>query len=55
MTKGMGKLQQAMYDFVCRYEGWKSLANDRVTQSVAKSLVKRNLVVINEFNQMRKK
>lgn len=53
-TKHMGKNERAMYEFAKKHLAngrIHSLATDATTQRTARQLVKRGLIVINEYNQ----
>ena len=53
-TKHLGKYQKHMLEFAkkyCNNGRIHSVATDSFTQKVAKSLEKRGLIIINEFNQ----
>jgi len=41
-------------NFCTKYEGWHTFANDTMTKKAIKSLEKKGLVEVNEFNQFRK-
>lgn len=49
--KRLGKHQKKMLSFLQSCGGLHTLAKDRETQDAAKRLVKRGLIVINEFGQ----
>ena len=41
-------------NFCTKYEGWHTFANDSITKRTIKSLEKKGLVEVNEFQQFRK-
>ncbi len=51
-TAKMGKKQKEMYNFCVKWSGKHLLASDSYTQKIAKSLVRRGLIVIDDFGAM---
>lgn len=52
-TAHMGKYQKDMLRFIKSCNGWHGLAKDSFTQKVAKTLVNRGLIEVDEFNRFR--
>ena len=53
--KGLGKYQKDMLNFVKNNPGWHGINKDSFTQRVAKSLVLRGLIELNQYGQIRRK
>ena len=53
--KGLGKYQKNMLNFVKNNHGWHGINKDSFTQRVAKSLVLRGLIELNQYGQIRRK
>jgi hypothetical protein len=49
----IGKNQCNLLDFAFRYQQWHSFNNDNKTLKAIKGLLKRNCIVINNFNQFK--
>lgn len=52
-TKKLGKYQRDLLRFAIRCTGWHGINKDYITQRTAKSLVKRGLIELNEYGQIR--
>ena len=53
--KGLGKYQKNMLNFVKNNPGWHGINKDPFTQRVAKSLVLRGLIELNQYGRIRRK
>lgn len=47
----LGKNEKHAYEFVKKYPGWHGFDNDRTTKNAIKSLLRKGLIKVNEFNQ----
>jgi len=52
--KGLGKYQKNMLNFAKNNPGWHGINKDSFTQRVAKGLVLRGLIELNEYGQIRR-
>jgi len=52
--KGLGKNQSRIIHFLKKYPGWHSFSTDDITVKVINSLIKRGLLIVNEFNQFKR-
>ena len=48
----LGRHQKGMLNFLKMHKGLQSISNDSITLKIARSLVKRNLIMMNENNQI---
>ena len=49
----IGKNQCAMLDFAFKYPKWHSYSNDKPTLNALNGLLKRDCIIINEYNQFK--